>query len=77
MKHLSGIIFLSISSGVLGGCKQHQKEMIKPPNILFVINDDQTYIHTGFAGSKFVHTPGFDRVAARSEEHTSELQSHA
>lgn len=38
--------------------------MIKPPNILFVINDDQTYIHTGFAGSKFVHTPGFDRVAA-------------
>mgnify|MGYP001179352388 FL=1 len=64
MKHLSGIIFLSISSGVLGGCKQHQKEMIKPPNILFVINDDQTYIHTGFAGSKFVHTPGFDRVAA-------------
>ena len=63
MRHLFGIVFFSFSSGILGGCKQHKKEMIKPPNILFVINDDQTYIHTGIAGSKFVHTPGFDRVA--------------
>jgi uncharacterized sulfatase len=33
------------------------------PNILFVISDDQSYFHTSFAGSKFVNTPGFDRIA--------------
>ncbi len=35
----------------------------KPPNILFVISDDQSYFHTSFAGSSFVKTPGFDRIA--------------
>jgi uncharacterized sulfatase len=29
-----------------------------------VINDDQSWAHTGFAGCRFVDTPGFDRVAA-------------
>tara|TARA_Y100000815_G_C13349316_1_gene503555 strand:- start:6655 stop:8304 length:1650 start_codon:yes stop_codon:yes gene_type:complete len=35
----------------------------KPPNILFVISDDQSFAHTSFAGSTFVNTPAFDRVA--------------
>lgn len=35
----------------------------RKPNILFCISDDQSWIHTGFAGSKFVKTPAFDRVA--------------
>ncbi|MEO9893463.1 sulfatase [Aurantibacter sp.] len=35
----------------------------KQPNILFVISDDQSFAHTGFAGAKFIKTPGFDRVA--------------
>ncbi len=35
----------------------------KPPNILFAISDDQSYFHTSFAGSAFVKTPGFDRIA--------------
>ncbi len=33
------------------------------PNILFAISDDQSFFHTGFAGSPFVNTPGFDRIA--------------
>lgn len=33
------------------------------PNILFAISDDQSYIHTSFAGSTFVNTPAFDRIA--------------
>jgi uncharacterized sulfatase len=33
------------------------------PNILFCISDDQSWIHAGAHGSKFVKTPGFDRVA--------------
>lgn len=46
------------------GCTVQNGTDIKRPNILFVINDDQSYVHTSFAGSHFVKTPGFDRVAA-------------
>ncbi len=34
------------------------------PNILIAISDDQSFLHTSFAGSQFVRTPAFDRVAA-------------
>lgn len=65
MKCLSSVVFLSLSSGVFVGCKQRSEEQAtKPPNILFVINDDQSFAHTSFAGSRMVRTPGFDRVAA-------------
>jgi len=40
-------------------CQQEQKK----PNILFAISDDQSFAHTSFAGSKFVNTPAFDRIA--------------
>ncbi len=33
------------------------------PNILFAISDDQSFAHTSFAGSNFVNTPAFDRIA--------------
>ncbi len=33
------------------------------PNILFVISDDQSFIHTSYKGSNFIKTPAFDRVA--------------
>ncbi|MDX1981224.1 MAG: sulfatase [Bryobacteraceae bacterium] len=35
----------------------------RPPNILFCISDDQSWIHAGAYGSRFVRTPAFDRVA--------------
>ncbi|HBT86893.1 MAG TPA: sulfatase [Porphyromonadaceae bacterium] len=35
----------------------------KRPNVLLVISDDQSFEHTSFAGSNFVSTPGFDKVA--------------
>ena len=34
------------------------------PNILFAISDDQSFVHTGYAGCTFVETPAFDRIAA-------------
>lgn len=34
------------------------------PNILFIIADDASYSHFGANGSKWVKTPGFDRIAA-------------
>ena len=33
------------------------------PNILFAISDDQSYLHTSFAGCRFINTPAFDRIA--------------
>lgn len=33
------------------------------PNILFVISDDQSWIHTSFHGENEVRTPHFDRIA--------------
>ncbi len=38
-------------------------ERLARPNILFVITDDQSWAHTGFAGDPVVKTPHFDRVA--------------
>lgn len=63
MRYITGAVLLSLSSGVLAGTKG-KEEPTKRPNILFVINDDQSYAHTSFAGSRFVNTPGFDRVAS-------------
>ena len=34
-----------------------------PPNILFVITDDQSYPHASAYGSTMVETPAFDRIA--------------
>jgi uncharacterized sulfatase len=33
------------------------------PNFLFVITDDQSWIHTSYAGYPAVQTPNFDRIA--------------
>lgn len=35
----------------------------RPPNILFAISDDQSWIHAGAYGTAGVRTPAFDRVA--------------
>ncbi|SOE19716.1 uncharacterized sulfatase [Spirosomataceae bacterium TFI 002] len=40
-----------------------QKKKDKRPNILFAISDDQSWLHTSMAGSSFVNTPAFDKVA--------------
>ncbi len=34
-----------------------------PPNILFAISDDQSWLHAGAYGDQLVQTPAFDRVA--------------
>lgn len=48
---------------ILNSCHDRQQKTNKPLNILIAISDDQSFVHTGFAGCKFVKTPGFDRVA--------------
>ena len=56
MKKLSLLLIFTLSLG----CKSFDSP---PPNILFVISDDQSYPHTSIYGTKWVKTPGFDRIA--------------
>ncbi|MBL8211318.1 MAG: sulfatase-like hydrolase/transferase, partial [Bryobacterales bacterium] len=44
------------------GCGKKAAEAARP-NILFVIADDQSWLHCGAYGAKQVATPAFDRVA--------------
>ncbi|MBA7520247.1 Ulvan-active sulfatase [subsurface metagenome] len=37
---------------------------LEQPNILLCITDDQSWVHTSFAGEKAVQTPAFDRIAS-------------
>lgn len=46
---------------ILASC---QNEVKKKPNILFAIADDASYPHMSAYGTKWVHTPAFDYVAA-------------
>ncbi|MBI3471953.1 MAG: sulfatase [Candidatus Solibacter usitatus] len=52
--------FLTLTAGLASGCGSRSAAR---PNILFAIADDQSWLHTGAAGSKLVQTPAFDRVA--------------
>jgi N-sulfoglucosamine sulfohydrolase len=36
---------------------------VKRPNILICITDDQSWVHTSFAGEKAITTPAFDKIA--------------
>jgi arylsulfatase A-like enzyme len=35
----------------------------RPPNILFAISDDQSWLHAGACGDHCIETPAFDRIA--------------
>ncbi len=57
------ILIIALFTLTLVSCVNSEKAP-KRPNILFAISDDQSFVHTGFAGSNFIKTPAFDRVAA-------------
>ena len=59
----AGII---ISPLLLTNCQRDSQNKIAGdrPNILIVMGDDISYPHMGAYGTKWVKTPGFDRVAA-------------
>jgi N-sulfoglucosamine sulfohydrolase len=71
---MKNLLFSAIALGTISfsGCtSQQQQEQPPRPNILFAISDDQSFAHTSFAGSKFVNTPAFDRVAREGVYFTS------
>lgn len=56
------IIFIIWALLALFACK-NESSTPNRPNILFAISDDQSFLHTSFAGCKFIHTPAFDKIA--------------
>ncbi|MGB4292801.1 MAG: sulfatase [Bacteroidales bacterium] len=56
--HLVPIFFCA--SGILSHAAKTDR-----PNVLFVISDDQSWPYASAYGTKWVRTPGFDRVAAQ------------
>lgn len=55
------IIFIGLTSFNIPGYKPQVKQ--NPPNILFIISDDQGYPHASAYGCPFVNTPAFDKIA--------------
>ncbi|MBK8289484.1 MAG: sulfatase-like hydrolase/transferase [Cellvibrionales bacterium] len=50
--------------GVVLFSKTAPPKPIERPNFLLVITDDQSWVHTSFAGYPAVKTPNFDRIAS-------------
>jgi uncharacterized sulfatase len=64
IKKYTSFILVGIFFTLIFSCTTGEKEKdAKRPNILIAISDDQSFPHTSFAGSEFVKTPGFDRIA--------------
>jgi arylsulfatase A-like enzyme len=66
MKTVFAKATLIISPWLLTNCQRgsQDKSASDRPNILIVMGDDISYPHMGAYGTKWVKTPGFDRVAA-------------
>lgn len=63
MKTLRFLLCIGLASihGVAGSRADED-----PPNIVYLISDDQTYRDFGFMGNERVHTPNLDALAAKS-----------
>lgn len=62
-------LFLIVSFMSLAACSNEKPD--QRPNILFAISDDQSFMHTSFAGRSWVQTPAFDKVASNGIYFTS------
>ncbi len=61
IKHYISFIFLLTI--IMTVCS-HTSLGQEKPNILICISDDQSWVHTSYAGESAIATPGFDRVAS-------------
>ncbi len=57
---LQSLFFLCLQAGSI---RVMADEVIRRPNILVAISDDQSWKHTSISGCKTIATPNFDRVA--------------
>lgn len=60
------IISLAVSGGVGVVIGAENNVPGRPPNVLYLISDDQAFRDFGFMGNERVHTPNLDALAAKS-----------
>ncbi len=66
MMKISSIYALVTIALITSQCSQdspYENKQLEAPNILFVLADDQSWLHTSISGEKNIQTPGFDRIA--------------
>ncbi len=63
MKICKVILYLLFVS-ILQSCSTDDTITL-PPNFLFIISDDQSWVHNASYGDPIVHTPEFDQLASR------------
>jgi uncharacterized sulfatase len=54
---------LVLSMAIAAGCGPSSSEPARPPNVIYLISDDQGFGDYGFMGSEIVQTPNLDRLA--------------
>ena len=75
MKNLS-LVVLSIWIAIhFTSCKEVKQEIVEnqeetPPNIVFILSDDQAWTDYGFMGHEHIETPNLDKLASESRTFT-------
>lgn len=75
MKNLS-LVVLTLWIGIqVTSCKEANKEIVEkqeemPPNIVFILSDDQAWTDYGFMGHDHIETPNLDKLASESRTFT-------
>lgn len=73
MKNITLLLSITLTTVCFTSCKeakQTPKEAMqeKPPNIVFILSDDQAWTDYGFMGHEHIETPNIDKMA--NESHT-------
>ena len=56
---------LGLTSIAVPGCRRSSEQISKPPNIIFLLTDDQRWDAVRCAGNSIIQTPYMDWVAKR------------
>lgn len=76
MKKIVLLIMVALAITPFNSCKEKAKQppkqesQEKPPNIVFIISDDQAWTDYGFMGHEHIETPNIDKLARESHTFT-------
>ncbi|MGB2844837.1 MAG: hypothetical protein WBC02_08280, partial [Candidatus Aminicenantaceae bacterium] len=57
---------LGLTSIAVPGCRRSSEQISKPPNIIFLLTDDQRWDAIRCAGNSIIQTPNMDWLAESS-----------
>ena len=60
---MRGTITFLLAILLLNSCSEKQKQVVKKPNILFIMSDDHAYQAISAYSDKLIETPNIDRIA--------------